>query len=61
MERLVDAEGNAETNIEEINVEKDSSSLSLTKRIADPVVYKLVRVNIFFFSRTMFSSSFFPN
>eukprot|EP00268_Persea_americana_P045444 TRINITY_DN4632_c0_g1_i5.p1 TRINITY_DN4632_c0_g1~~TRINITY_DN4632_c0_g1_i5.p1 ORF type:complete len:682 (+),score=166.88 TRINITY_DN4632_c0_g1_i5:202-2247(+) len=44
MERLVGAEGNAETNIEEITVEKASSSLSLTKRIADPVVYKLVRV-----------------
>lgn len=60
MERLVGAEGNAETNIEEITVEKASSSLSLTKRIADPVVYKLVRVNIFF-SRSISSSSFlFP-
>lgn len=48
MERLVDAEGNVETNIEEVIVEKGSSSLSLTKQIADPVVYKLVRVNIFF-------------
>lgn len=50
MEELVDAEANAETSIEETIVEKSSSSLSLTKRIADPVVYQLVRVNIFHLS-----------
>ncbi|XP_068303585.1 uncharacterized protein [Pyrus communis] len=44
METVVGVEGNDEGMCEESGVEKSSSSLSSPKQIADPVVYKLVRV-----------------
>lgn len=44
METVVGVEGNDEANVEETGVEKSSSALSSPKQIADPVVYKLVRV-----------------
>ncbi|XP_068335235.1 uncharacterized protein [Pyrus communis] len=44
METVVGVEGNDEGMCEESRVEKSSSSLSSPKQIADPVVYKLVRV-----------------
>lgn len=47
METVVGVEGNDEGKVEETGVEKSSSALSSPKQIADPVVYKLVRV--FFF------------
>ena len=45
METVVGVEGNDEGMCEESGVEKSSSSLSSPKQIADPVVYKLVRVH----------------
>ncbi|GMY34694.1 telomere repeat-binding protein 6 [Fagus crenata] len=44
METVVGVEGNDEGKVEETGVEKSSSALSSPKQIADPVVYKLVRV-----------------
>lgn len=44
METVVGVEGSDEGKCEESGVEKSSSSLSSPKQIADPVVYKLVRV-----------------
>ena len=44
MEAVLVVEGNEEGKCEESRVEKSSSSLSSPKQIADPVVYKLVRV-----------------
>lgn len=44
METVFVVEGNEEGKWEESGVEKSSSSLSSPKQIADPVVYKLVRV-----------------
>lgn len=44
METVVGVEGNDEGKCEETGVEKSSTSLSSPKQVADPVVYKLVRV-----------------
>lgn len=44
METEVGVEGNDEGKVEETGLEKSSSALSSPKQIADPVVYKLVRV-----------------
>ncbi|XP_038693684.1 uncharacterized protein LOC119991395 isoform X2 [Tripterygium wilfordii] len=44
METVVGGEGNDEGKLEESAVQKSSSDLSSSKGIADPVVYKLVRV-----------------
>lgn len=49
METVVGVEGNDEGQVEETGVEKGSSALSSPKQIADPVVYKLVRVYIYSF------------
>ena len=48
METVVGVEGNDEGKVEETGVEKSSSALSSPKQIADPVVYKLVRVYFFY-------------
>jgi hypothetical protein len=48
METVVGVEGNDEGKVEETGVEKGSSALSSPKQIADPVVYKLVRVYFFY-------------
>ena len=48
METVVGVEGNDEGKVEETGVEKSSSALSSPKQIADPVVYKLVRVFFFY-------------
>ncbi|KAF3452057.1 hypothetical protein FNV43_RR08153 [Rhamnella rubrinervis] len=44
METVVRVEGNDEGKCEDSEVEKSSTSLSSPKQVADPVVYKLVRV-----------------
>lgn len=44
METVVVVEGNDEEKYEDSGVEKGSTSLSSLKEVADPVVYKLVRV-----------------
>lgn len=44
MEAVFVVEGNEEGKCEESGVENSSSSLSSPNQIADPVVYKLVRV-----------------
>ena len=48
METVVGVEGNDEGKVEETGVEKSCSALSSPKQIADPVVYKLVRVYFFY-------------
>lgn len=48
METVVGVDNNSdEGKFEECGVEKSSSCLSSPKHIADPVVYKLVRVHFF--------------
>lgn len=58
METVVGVEGNDEGKVEETGVEKGSSALSSPKQIADPVVYKLVRVYFYFFYHILNVCSF---
>lgn len=44
METVVGVDNSNEGKFEECGVEKSSSCLSSPKHVADPVVYKLVRV-----------------
>lgn len=46
METVVRVEGNDEEKCEGSGVEKSSTPLSSPKQVADPVVYKLVRVRL---------------
>lgn len=57
METVIGVENYDEGKFEEIGIEKSSSSLSSPKGIADPVVYKLVRVyslDILFYIMSIF-------
>lgn len=46
METVVGVEGNDEAKFEDCVVEKSGPEPTQSKQIADPVVYKLVRVSI---------------